>query len=166
MAYDQHTSATPPGPVAGLDWVRAALAYATSRIPPHKLVLGIPLYGREWVATPVGQISRSLDFDSLSSILEKPGVEEQWDEAQHSPWLQFREEPDTHTAWYDNRRSFEEKLALVREFGLRGVAAWRLGFEQPEFWSTVSEWAKKEKPTSKVAASKSGKSTRTKRGTR
>ena len=51
MAYDQHTPLTPPGPVAGYDWVKAALDYAVRRVPPAKLLLGIPLYGREWAET-------------------------------------------------------------------------------------------------------------------
>jgi spore germination protein YaaH len=141
MAYDQHTSGTPPGPVAGYDWVRAALEYATSRIPPGKLVLGIPLYGREWVATPTGQISRSLNYDSVTSLLGRPELEVQWHDAWRTPWVEFRDEPDTHTVWFENRRSFEEKLGLAKEFGLRGLAAWRVGFEDPEFWSVTSEWA-------------------------
>jgi spore germination protein YaaH len=144
MAYDQHTSATPPGPVAGYGWVRAALQYATSRIPPGKLVLGIPLYGREWVATPLGQISRSLNYDSVSSLIGRPELEVQWHDAWRTPWVQFREEPDTHTVWFENRRSFEEKLGLVKQFGLRGLAAWRVGYEDPEFWSVTSEWASEE----------------------
>ena len=49
MAYDQHTPLTPPGPVAGYDWVKAALDYASRRVPPAKLLLGLPFYGREWV---------------------------------------------------------------------------------------------------------------------
>lgn len=141
MAYDQHTSATPPGPVAGYEWVRAALEYATSRIPPRKLVLGVPLYGREWVVTPVGRMSRSLNYDSLKSLLVRPEIEVQWHDDWRSPWVQFRDEPDTHSAWFENRRSFVEKLGLVKQFGLRGVAAWRIGVENPEFWTVTSEWA-------------------------
>jgi spore germination protein YaaH len=140
MAYDQHTAATPPGPVAGHDWVRAALEYAVSRIPPHKLVLGIPLYGREWVMTPAGQLSRSMNADALGPILGRPDAEEQWDERWRSPWIQFRAEPDAHTVWYENKRSLSEKLSLVSEFSLRGVAAWRLGHEGPDFWTAVSDW--------------------------
>lgn len=141
MAYDQHTSATPPGPVAGYDWVRAAIVYAATRVPPHKLVLGVPLYGREWVETPFGRISRSMNYETLGPLLERPDIEKQWHEAWRTPWVQYRDEPDTHTVWFDNRRSLEEKLNLAREFGLRGIAAWRVGIEGPDFWSSISEWA-------------------------
>ena len=33
MTYDHHSIATPPGPVAGYDWVKAAVEYATARVP-------------------------------------------------------------------------------------------------------------------------------------
>lgn len=141
MAYDQHTSATPPGPIAGYDWVRAALEFATSQIPAHKLVLGLPVYGREWVETPFGRISRSMNYESLTSLLERPDIVAQWNEMWRTPWVQYREDPDTHTVWFENRRSIEEKLDLARQYRLRGIAAWRLGLEHPDFWAATAEWS-------------------------
>ncbi len=44
MTYDHHNAATPPGPVAGYDWAKAALEYATRRVPRQKILLGIPFY--------------------------------------------------------------------------------------------------------------------------
>ncbi len=154
MAYDQHTSATEPGPVAGYDWVRTALDYAASRVPRHKLVLGIPFYGREWVVTPHGQISRSMTFESLSALLARPGIEVQWHERWRTPWVEYREEPDTHTVWFENGRSYEEKLSLAREYRLPGFAAWRLGTESPDFWRAAAEWAAREPSHAEPAAEK------------
>lgn len=71
MTYDQHSSASPPGPVAGYAWVRAALDYAVRRVPRSKLLLGIPFYGREWVATPQGTTSNSLAFKDVKPLLDK-----------------------------------------------------------------------------------------------
>lgn len=48
MAYDQHWSTSRPGPVASLSWCKAVLDYSLTTIPPEKLVMGIPLYGRSW----------------------------------------------------------------------------------------------------------------------
>jgi spore germination protein len=142
MTYDQHTAGTPPGPVAGKDWVRAALDYAVSRVPHLKLVMGIPFYGREWVNTPHGAISRSLTYETLRPLIERPGVLIQWHDRWKTPWAQFREEPDTHTIWFDDARSYREKLQLARQYRLRGFAAWRLGTENPEFWAVAAEQSK------------------------
>jgi spore germination protein YaaH len=75
MAYDQHSPLTPPGPVAGYDWVKAALDYAVDRVPSSKLVLGMPFYGRAWTETSEGAKSQSLMFKDLKSFRESEGGE-------------------------------------------------------------------------------------------
>jgi spore germination protein YaaH len=142
MTYDHHGTTTPPGPVAGYEWARAAIEYAARRVPPQKLVMGIPFYSREWVETAHGMLSRSLNFSSLQALLGRPEVQIQWDERWRAPWLQFREGTEVHTVWFDDRRSYQEKLELVRRYRLRGFAAWRLGTEDPEFWDVASEYSK------------------------
>ena len=51
MTYDQNTRRTPPGPVAGLPWMREAVEFALRSVPPEKLSLGVPLYGDHWYVT-------------------------------------------------------------------------------------------------------------------
>lgn len=48
MAYDQHWSTSKPGPVASLTWCKNIVNFARQTIPADKLIMGIPLYGREW----------------------------------------------------------------------------------------------------------------------
>jgi spore germination protein YaaH len=134
MAYDQHTPATPPGPVAGYDWVQAALDYAVRRVPSSKLLLGLPLYGREWAATSRGTTSHSLAYKDLGPFLEDPASERHWDDLLRATWFQLREGETQRIAWFDDARSLREKLKLIQLYHLRGYAAWRLGVEDPEFW--------------------------------
>jgi spore germination protein YaaH len=140
MTYDHHGSATPPGPVAGYEWQKAALDYAVMRIPRAKLLLGIPFYGREWVETPQGTTSSSLAFKDVKPLLERPDAKPRWDERWRTTWLQFREGATQHTAWFDDQRSLREKLQLMKLYHLRGFAAWRLGVEDPQFWPMAAEF--------------------------
>ncbi len=146
MTYDQHSSVTPPGPVAGYDWVKAALDYAIRCVPPAKLLLGVPFYGRDWVETSQGITSHSLTYKDLRRFLESPGSEPQWDENARTTWFQVSDGETRHTAWFDDARSLGEKLELVRSYHLRGFAAWRLGVEDPAFW-TLEERKEVEKMT-------------------
>jgi spore germination protein YaaH len=134
MAYDQHTPLTAPGPVAGYDWVKAALDYAARRVPPAKLLLGLPFYGREWVEDSSGITARSLAYKDLKHYLEDPGSERNWDDLFRTTWFQLHEGDTLRTAWFDDARSLREKLKLMQLDHLRGFAAWRLGVEDPEFW--------------------------------
>jgi spore germination protein YaaH len=140
MAYDQHTSSTPPGPVAGYDWTKAALDYAVRCVPPAKLLLGVPLYGREWIQTPGGTTSRSLAYEDLKHFHAR--TEQHWDDVSRTAWFQLRDGDAVRTAWFDDARSLREKLNLVQAYHLRGYAAWRLGVEDPAFWQESSDGIK------------------------
>lgn len=146
MTYDHHSNGTAPGPVAGHAWMQAAIDYAARRVPTQKLLLGIPFYGREWVEIASGVLSRSMTFGDISPLLERPEVQVQWDDRWRAPWFEFRDGPELHTIWYDSDRSYKEKLQLVRRNRLGGFAAWRLGSEDPQFWTVAAEAARKPKP--------------------
>ena len=139
MAYDHSPRGGPPGPVAGYEWVRKALDYATKHVPPRKLLLGLPFYGREWTEPAAGVTTRGLGYEDIRPLLSRPEIEARWDERWRSPSIQFRDEDATRTVWYENARSLKEKLGLMREYRLRGFAAWRLGWEDPEFWRLAKE---------------------------
>jgi len=139
MTYDHHSSATPPGPVAGYDWVKAALDYATRRVPRQKILLGIPFYGREWIQNGEETAAHTLSFPDAQDRLEQSSVPGLWDERWRTPWFQYSDLDGLHTGWYENSRSLQAKLELMQEFHLRGFAAWRLGVEDPAFWTLATE---------------------------
>ena len=139
MAYDQHTPLTPPGPVAAYDWTKAALDYAVRRVPPSKLLLGLPFYGREWAESSGGTSVHSLAYKDLKPYLDDPDAEQHWDNVVRTTWFQLRDGTSIRTAWFDDARSLKAKLALVSLYHLRGYAAWRLGTEDPEFWQLGHE---------------------------
>ena len=114
--------------------MKAALDYAVRRVPPSKLLLGLPLYGREWVVTSHGMTAHSLAYKDLKHYLEDSASERYWDDLVRTTRFQLREGETLRTAWFDDARSLREKMKLARAYHLRGYAAWRLGVEDPEFW--------------------------------
>lgn len=135
MTYEHSNSSSPPGPIAGFEWVKKALDYAIQRVDKNKLLLGLPLYGREWSEANGSTTSRSLTSQDVRDLLARPEVRARWDERWRSPWFQYSDTGMVRTVWYEDPRSWTEKLRMVREYHLRGFAAWRLGFEGSEFWS-------------------------------
>ncbi|MGH9375732.1 MAG: glycosyl hydrolase family 18 protein [Terriglobia bacterium] len=138
MAYDHSGRNDPPGPIAGLSWVNRALAYATSRISSRKILLGIPLYGREWIDAAGKYDAQSVSFLNVNQILTRYHLEPRWNAQWNEPWVQYRAGGALCTIYYEDRRSLSGELNLVSQYHLRGYAAWRLGDEDPGFW-TVSE---------------------------
>ena len=125
MAYDQHTAATEPGPVAGLPWVRRTLTAATAAIPPEKLLLGVAGYGYGW--PPAGP-GRDLTVADAQALAGQPGTTAEFD-ATEQEW-RVRAADGTE-AWYSDARSTAARAALAVETHLAGIAVWRLGAQDP-----------------------------------
>ncbi len=142
MTYDHHGRSTSPGPIAGYAWVEEVLHYALRRVPPGKILLGIPFYGRDWTDAQGGTVARSLSFRDASALLGQAQIQPLWDDRWRSPWFQYRDGSAQHTVWFENNRSLSEKLGLMWQHRLRGFAAWRLGVEDPQFWGIAGAAAK------------------------
>jgi spore germination protein YaaH len=48
--------------------------------------------------------------------------------------------PRTHEVWFEDSSSVAARLSIAFNYHLRGVAAWRLGLEDPGVWPVFDEW--------------------------
>ena len=141
MTYDQHTRNTPPGPVAGMQWVEKLAAYAESQMPKEKISLGIALYGRRWSAgmrdkDPAMAASTIYAADAVD-LAKAMDATVQWDAVEHAPWFYFYRDGIREYVFFNDARSFEDRYAMARERGLHGISAWILGSEDPGLWRSL-----------------------------
>ncbi len=137
MAYGYRTArSTVPGSVAPISWVTASLSFAASQIPPSKILLGVPLYGYDWDTT-AGPPARAVRYPESAAIAAQQGVAIQHDATQQSARFSYTKDGHNHEVWFEDRASLDPKLALVTPQGLAGVAAWRLGHEDPQVWQAL-----------------------------
>jgi spore germination protein YaaH len=132
MAYDQHNPLRPAGPVADPGWVEEVLAYELRYSDPHRVILGVPMYGRIW---------NEADIDSpravgIGAIVATAAA----GEVQNDPqFLVPRVElGDGRFTWLEDYTAFRVRAGLVPEYGLSGWAAWRLGLDTPEAWNQLN----------------------------
>jgi spore germination protein len=45
--------------------------------------------------------------------------------------------PQVHEVWIEDSSSIEARLQLASSYGVRGIAAWRLGLEDPRVWDAL-----------------------------
>lgn len=144
MTYSQHTRRTPPGPVAGLPWVREVVDYFLQFMPPEKLSLGIPTYGMHWytrynasVPERADSWNESVSWSWGSGLAERNGAKVQWDATQQVPFASFSVGGVNDWVFLEDVRSFRSKLDLAREKRLRGFSVWVLGPEDERIWSLL-----------------------------
>jgi len=153
MAYDFHGSWEPSGPAnhhaalhlssceptAG-DWGdKAVAAYLDAGIPPDKLLLGVPFYGRGWrgvspvndgLCQPASGVPRGVYEKGINDfeVLDAQGRSDFWDDETATHWTFNGSE-----FWsYDDARSLGVKAGYVNEGRLRGVMFWELSGDAPD----------------------------------
>jgi spore germination protein len=155
MAYDfTPVGSQTPGPVAPHGWVRNVAAYAASRIPNEKVLLGVPFYGYDWTLqeddpTRTTGAARPMRFDMTMALQQYDDLEFFWHEGHQSPWATYTDdEGQEHEVWFENVDSLHYKLDIMTNYDLAGMAAWRLGQEDPGVWDQIGRMAT---PASRVA---------------
>lgn len=124
MSYDYtSSSATIAGPIGPINWQYQILEYAVSKIDRSKIWLGVHLYGYVWNES--GFVKSTVAQD-IPAILETANTQ------QHSEILEegYAEYPcgtQTCTIYYQDDLGVEARYRLAQEFGIAGVAYWRLG---------------------------------------
>jgi spore germination protein YaaH len=87
MAYEYSGAWGAPGPVAPYNQVEAALAFATSQIPPEKVLLGLAFYGYDWNTTSGG--GRYLGYPQAAALAARHGVPIALDPASRSATFRY-----------------------------------------------------------------------------
>jgi spore germination protein YaaH len=130
MAYDEHWSGSGPGPVASLAWTRRVAAFALRNIPPDKLIMGMPFYGRAWgERNPAG----AYRFSSVQRVIGETGVQIDRD-AEGLPLFRFQESI-FFTMHFDDVHSIRLRLRDFLDGGIKNIGFWSFGLEDPRVWS-------------------------------
>ena len=158
MAYDQYSGASPEaGPTAGYDWVEKGIKNTLAEVPPHKIVLGIPLYMRLWHYDKEKKrfYAKTLSMPGAEKLAEEKGKDEtfrcRWLEKERLTYYSYMEDDIPYSFWQENKTSLEHKMGLIKTYGLAGVASWRYGFEKPEIWPMLEEKLKELEPAKENA---------------
>lgn len=139
MAYGEHYDEGSSGPIASIPWLEEIIQYAKSlNIPAEKIYLGVPLYGYDWDKEDDDQ-ANGLTYVDVLSLQKKYSTQEKWDEKSRSPYFTYEENGDNHEVWFENGRSFQEKINLAKNAGLAGITFWRLGDEDPGIWDILKD---------------------------
>lgn len=159
MGYDEHTAGSyEAGSVASYGYVKQGIEDALLSVPKEKLIAGVPFYTRLWVETPKTEeelaqdqgteaanypnkvTSTALGMDEAQQTLDMVGVQAQWDDTVKQNYAQWEGQEGIYKIWLEDAASLEEKLKLIKENNLAGVAEWKLGFESTGIWDLILQY--------------------------
>ena len=155
MTYDY--SVSKPGPIGPIAWTEKTLKYAISIMPASKVFIGLPGYGRDWITSIVGTCPTNappglkvgaraatfrMNYANTKAAIDKaiPIFDVKNSEATYSYVQTFNGLTPkgaatscsvSRTVWYQNDRSYTERMNLVAKYQLGGAALWTLGMEDP-----------------------------------
>ena len=157
MSYEFSSSS--PGPMAPLWWVQQIVAHAVTVVPPSKVQVGVPAYGRNFVAgvtgtCPPGVVPDRYDVRNVNTaaLIQEKGATPVRDAASGEMTFSYVETftgpppaqatcQVTRTVWYPDLDSMMGKAHLVGTYGISGIAQWALGMEDPAQWKPLRDYA-------------------------
>lgn len=139
MTYEWGWAGGRPWAIAPINKVRDVLDYAVTEIPPEKILMGVPLYGRDWrIPWEEGTFARTVSPKEAVDLAARYGVAIQYDETYQSPFFQYTDENgQRHEVWFEDARSMQVKYDTVKQYGLRGISYWVLGNPFPQNWPVL-----------------------------
>ena len=143
MAYDQYgTSSNKSGTTAGYDWVSVSLNkfLKTEEIKSDKIILAIPLYTRLWTEDSSGNVVKqsTVTLKNIDKVIPN-NTQKQWDDNLKQYYVEYKEGSYTKKMWIEDENSLKEKISLIKNNNLAGVASWEKGMETDNFWTFLKE---------------------------
>jgi hypothetical protein len=154
MTYDY--SVAKPGPMGPLTWTEKTILYALSVMSASKIYVGLPGYGRDWITSVNGKCPTSappgliggakastfkMNYAAAKAAIDgaTPIFDEKFSEVTYNYTQNYNGLSATgastactvnRTVWYQNARSYADRMALVAKYRLGGAAIWTLGMEE------------------------------------
>ena len=139
MTYDEHYAGGESGPIASLPWMTQALDYAIQFIPRNKILIGIPAYGYDWSSAPTTMIP----MRDIPALIQKTEARVLWSDPAVEPYFYYWQGRERHIVWYESDISAKVRLGFIKSYRIRGIALWRLGYENNRLWQAISSKLKR-----------------------
>ena len=150
MGYDYHWKGGDPGPIdplyGGSPWSVYSLEwtvddYRDKGVPDDKMILGLPLYGRQWptssTAIPGTATDDGVTFVMGEAVSYASQMGSSYDSVTYTPYVL----ESNLQLWYPDVDSVQSRISWAVDEQLQGIGFWALDYElgADGFWDMVQE---------------------------
>ena len=141
MAYDEHYNGSDAGSTASLPFVSDGLADTIELgVPREKIVCGIPFYSRIWRGEGTEISSETINMKAMKDWMNTDGVIVTWEEEEGQYLAEKEVSGVLNRVWIEDGTSLARKLQVVSDYNIAGISGWKLGMENEEAWTAISEY--------------------------
>lgn len=141
MGYDEHyVGGGAAGSNASINFVESGIANTKEVVPAEKIINAIPFYTRVWESGPNGLKASTLTMTAQNDWINRTGVTPVWLDEFCQNYAEYQVEDTVYQCWLEDVDSIRVKLQVMQNQGIKGVAAWKLGLENPAVWDVIAEY--------------------------
>lgn len=140
MTYEWGWRGAAPQAISPINQMKRVAEYALSVIPANKIFLGFQIYARDWkIPHFEGATAETFSPQEAVRRASKYHTMIRYDEIAQSPYFHYVDEQgQAHEVWFEDARSAQAKFDLVKQYNLRGISYWALGYPYPQNWALLN----------------------------
>jgi len=141
MTYEWGWRGASPQAISPINQMRRVVEYALSVMPANKIYLGFQIYARDWKVPHIeGATAETFSPQEAIRRATKYHANIQYDDTVQSPFFRYIDEQGQgHEVWFEDARSAQAKFDLVKQYNLRGISYWALGYPFPQNWALLHD---------------------------
>lgn len=142
MGYDQRGGwSSEAGSISEISWVRNNIdaLINSSKIPPEKIILGVPFYTRLWTqrSGDTKLTTKVYDMQDCQNFLKQNGLTATLDEKSGQNYAEYTKGNLTYKLWLEDADSMLKRVEIVNDFNLAGISGWQKGLETDNVWEII-----------------------------
>ena len=141
MTYEWGWRGSQPRAISPINEIEKVLDYAVTAIPRDKILMGFQIYARDWTLPfAPGQEAETISIEEAMNRAYAHNAQIQYDYTAQSPFFRYTDDDgNAHEVWFEDARSAQAKFDAVKEYGLRGISYWGLGYPFQQNWVLLED---------------------------
>ena len=134
MAYDEHEESSGPGSIASQSWFEETLDKRMKVLNPSRTLVALGSFAYDWN----GGQTDGLSFQEAIIAAHDSEANVSYDDATNNPHFSYVEDNGVrHDVWFLDGVTAYNEIHAADAYQPAGYALWRLGTEDPTFWTTM-----------------------------